>query len=394
MTDDELDGRLTRGTRDLARAESDRRPQLPTIERRARHRRHRSTIPRSTVALAGFAIVIGVIVSTRSSGPERVITSGPSTSAAETTTVPPTRVIPWISTEVEPDTRDTFAHTLDATGVHNAALCTLNDLFVTAIFGGAGGMESAGIKVRNQTTHACTVQGSPYVRFLDTAGRDVGEYTPARVATDAPIVLLPTSWAAVGFTPIGSDHCGGPNNDSYFGTTAAAIAFGIDPTATRVVHATGDQPRPNGCPPAIPPGNHTGSFEPIPLSSTSVIVLGPLHDGVVLNAPQQIRRGETASYSITLTNTSLNSLALVADDCPLYQESLGRTASSTLLLNCGGSPGMLIAPGTSVQFDMRLAVPADQPLGPTTLRWQSVEPQEPALSAQVTVVDNTTTATP
>jgi hypothetical protein len=106
-----------------------------------------------------------------------------------------------------------------------------------------------------------------------------------------------------------------------------------------------------------------------------------------------VRRGTTLAYSVTLTNSDANTLALVSrdtygfldGDCPIYQQSIGSFASPPLLLNCG-TPGLLIASGTAVRFDMRIEVPANQPLGPTTLRWQYIEPEEPALSAQVTIL--------
>jgi Protein of unknown function (DUF4232) len=408
MSDDEIEREFQIGVRDLARAESARRPGLPLITHGAQRRRRRSRVARSGVAIAGLAALIGVglVATSRASDSHRVSTSGlstatstappspPPTKGTPTTTIPgPVRTLPWIGTVVEPNTRDTFAHTLDATGVRNAPTCTLGDLFVTAILGGAGGAEYAAIKVRNIATHPCIVQGSPVVRFLDGTGRSLGGYAPNRSVIDAKIVLLPGSWAAVGLTPVGADHCGGPNNDTYGGTTAAAIAFGIDASATRIVRAGGDPPRANGCPPSPVSSDHVGPFEPIPVSVTSALVLGPLSDGVVLDAPKQVRRGETVSYSITLANTSLNSLVLVADDCPLYRESIGSTASGTLLLNCG-SVGLLIQSGASVRFEMRLAVPADQPLGPTTLRWQFIEPQDRALSSPVTVVDGTRATAP
>jgi hypothetical protein len=409
MNDEEIERRFQIGVRDLARAESARRPELPLITHAAQRRRRRSRVARSGVALACLAAIIGVglVATSRASDSHRVSTSGlstatstappspPQTKAPPTTTIPgPVRTLPWISTVVEPNTRDTFVHTLDATGVRNAPTCSLSDLLVTANLGGAGGAEYAAIKVRNHATHPCIVQGSPLVSFLDITGRSLGGYAPNQGTTDPKIVLLPGSWAAVGLTPVGADHCGGPNNDTYGGTTAAAIAFGIDTSATRIVRAGGDPPRTNGCPPSPAIGGHTGPFEPIPVSVTSALVLGPLNDGVVLDAPKQVRRGETASYSITLTNTSLNSLVLVADDCPLYRESIGSTASGTLLLNCGGSQGLIIQAGASVQFEMRLVVSAHQPLGPTTLRWQFIEPQDHALSSPVTVVDGTRATAP
>ena len=79
----------------------------------------------------------------------------------------------------------------------------------------------------------CSVHGSPYVEFLDSAGHVLGEYSAHAAATDPVVVLIPRSWAAVGLTPVGADHCGGPNNHERAGTTVAAITFGLFAGETR-----------------------------------------------------------------------------------------------------------------------------------------------------------------
>ena len=130
------------------------------------------------------------------------------------------------------------------------------------------------------------------------------------------------------------------------------------------------------------------------MSSTSALVLTSLPDELALDAHREVQRGTTASYSIVLTNTGENTMALVDDDCPLYRQSMGSTESRPLLLDCGGPDGLLIAPDTSVRFEMRLTVPIDLPLGMTTLRWQFVEPESRALSSPVVVVDRTDASAP
>jgi hypothetical protein len=399
MTDDEIDGRFQAGTRDLAHAEADLRPPLFQIERRAQRRRRRSTIMRGTLLLACLAGLTSVIVATRGSKPERVTIAGPSTSTTDNTTpnkttptyptptVEPSRVMPWISTIVEPNTRYMFRHTLDASGVHNAPNCALDDLLATAELNGAGGTLYAGIDVRNRTRHPCYVQGSPYVGFLDGA-TSLAAYSPHLGASDPRVVLLPTSWARLGLTPVGTDNCGATNGNVLpQSPPITAIRFGLDSTSTRVVRV----PRPGECPPSL--FGYAGAFETVPVDQVYGTLYAPLHTGLALDAPATVERGRTVSYSIMLTDTDPNTFALVGDGCPLYRTSLGATKSTTLLLNCG-SQGLLIAPATTVRFEMRFAIPADQPLGATTLTWQFVEPEEPALSARVTVVDGSTTTTP
>jgi hypothetical protein len=276
-----------------------------------------------------------------------------------------------------------FRHTLDASGVQNAPGCTLDDLLVTADFGGAMGTLYATIDARNRTGHPCYVQGSPYVGFLDGAGRNLASFAPHLSASDPRVVLVPTSWARLGLTPVGTDNCRGPTGTAPPpGPPTSAIRFGLDSTSTRLVRV----PDPAGCPPSA--SGYAGAFQAIPVDQVYGTLYAPLRNGLALDTPNKVVRGQTLAYSITLTDTDLNTFALVGDGCPLYNVALGAAKSKTLLLNCS-SQGLLIAPTTTVRFKMRFAVPARQPLGPTTLTWQFVEPQEPALSAHVTVVNQT-----
>jgi hypothetical protein len=314
----------------------------------------------------------------------RSATTSSTTSSAPTassTNPPPTQTLPWIDIAVEPNMRYMFRHTLDASGVHNAPVCTLDELGVTAGFGGAMGMLYAGIDVRNRTRQPCYVEGSPYVGFLDGAGRSLAAYSPHLSASDPRVVLLPTSWARLGLTPVGTDNCRGSSGTAPApGPPTTAIRFGLDSTSTRVLRVL----NPAGCPPSL--FGYAGAFQAIQVDAVYGTLYAPLHNGLALDAPMNVERGRTLSYSVTLTDTDLNTFALVGDGCPLYNVSLGAAKSKTLLLNCG-SPGLLIAPTTTVRFEMRFAVPFDQPLGATTLTWQFVEPEEPALSARVTVVN-------
>ena len=255
---------------------------------------------------------------------------------------------------------------------------------MTAEFGAAGGSLYATIDVRNRTAHSCYVQGSPYVGFLDSAGQSLAAYIPHLGASDPRVVLVPTSWARLGLTPVGADNCRGPTGTAPSpGPPTTAIRFGLDSTSTHVVRVS----NPAGCPPSL--SGYAGAFQAIPVDAVYGMLYAPLHNGLVLDAPNKVVRGQTLSYWVTLTDTGPNVFALVGDGCPLYRVSLGATRSKALLLNCNGSQGLIIAPATTVRFEMRFAVPANQPLGPATLIWQFVEPEEPALSARVTVVNQT-----
>jgi hypothetical protein len=277
-----------------------------------------------------------------------------------------------------------FRHTLDASGVRDAPACTLDQLLVTADFGGAGGSLYAGIDVRNVSRSPCWVRGSPYVGFLDAAGRSLAAYAAHLSASDPRVVLVRGSWARLGLTPVGPDNCEAVGHYSPTpSSTTVAIQFGFDSTSTRVVRVT----TPDACPASVI--GYAGAFEPISVDAVYGALYAPLHNGLALDAPHTAERGRTLSFSITLTDTDPNSLALVGDGCPIYRASLGTAQSKPWLLNCNGAHGLIIAPYTTVRFRMRFAVPKTQPLGPALLTWRFIEPQEPAVSARLTVVSRT-----
>lgn len=87
---------------------------------------------------------------------------------------------------------------------------------------------------------------------------------------------------------------------------------------------------------------------------------------ITLDAPASVRRGSTLVYYITLTNTGLVDYRL--DPCPDYHEFVGRKeVFASYQLNC--APVERIGPGTSVRFQMQLAIPASIQAGATDLTW-------------------------
>ena len=210
---------------------------------------------RAGLAFAFVVVVVGGACA--DAGRERAAAPTTSISRARepttTSTVVVSRVMPWISTTVAPNSRDTFAHTLDAAGVHNARPCELRDLFAKAYIGGALGTQYLSVRVQNRSPSPCVVQGSPYLRFLDRRGQNVGELPPQREAHDTPIILTPTSWAIVWQIAVASSACG---------TNIAAITFGLDRHATRTLPALGTQPTRYGCGPSVGLIEHR-AFEPL-----------------------------------------------------------------------------------------------------------------------------------
>ncbi|MFL6672193.1 MAG: DUF4232 domain-containing protein [Massilia sp.] len=89
-----------------------------------------------------------------------------------------------------------------------------------------------------------------------------------------------------------------------------------------------------------------------------------------LSAPDEVTRGSTLHYVVTLSNPTANPISL--GSCPAYTQSLyadGKAADSTLRLNCGAA-GAQIAANASVRFEMQAQVPADLAAGNMKLSWK------------------------
>jgi hypothetical protein len=89
-----------------------------------------------------------------------------------------------------------------------------------------------------------------------------------------------------------------------------------------------------------------------------------------ISAPDEASRGGVLRYTVTLTNPTAQPVSLAA--CPAYTQSLyadGKSADSTMRLNCGGAGGQIPA-NASVSFDMQVPVPASLAAGSGKLSWK------------------------
>lgn len=89
-----------------------------------------------------------------------------------------------------------------------------------------------------------------------------------------------------------------------------------------------------------------------------------------MSAPDEAIRGAAARYTVTLSNPTANPVSLAA--CPAYTQTIyadGKSASSTLLLNCSGAGGQIPAK-SSVSFEMQAQVPAELAPGSAKLSWK------------------------
>ena len=82
-----------------------------------------------------------------------------------------------------------------------------------------------------------------------------------------------------------------------------------------------------------------------------------------------VSAGSVLDYTVTLTNPTANSIALLP--CPSYTQELyadGTKVAYSVLLNCAAA-GSQLAAGASVSFDMQLQIPGNLPPGPVKLSW-------------------------
>jgi hypothetical protein len=89
-----------------------------------------------------------------------------------------------------------------------------------------------------------------------------------------------------------------------------------------------------------------------------------------LSAPDEAGRGGVLRYTVTLTNPTAAPVSLAS--CPAYTQSVyadGKSADTTLRLNCGAAGGQIPANG-SVSFDMQVQVPAELAAGNGKLSWK------------------------
>lgn len=107
-----------------------------------------------------------------------------------------------------------------------------------------------------------------------------------------------------------------------------------------------------------------------------------------INGPATAIAGQVLAYTITLTNPSSTDVPL--RPCPAYDEFVGSGSATVWLatvlhydLNCDTTP--TIPAHSSVTFEMRLALPADQPPGLAKFGWDIQGGGGPSTATPLTV---------
>ena len=254
--------------------------------------------------------------------------------------------------------------------------CLPSDLTASAGWQGATGSMAGGLEVTNVGGHPCVLEGSPRLVQLRANITILKPITYHGEATDGssdpsviagPVLLEPGG--AAGALVVWSNWC--PATILVVTSLVVTLPSGGAPI---VAGATSPGPGIGGVPRCDAPSAGSTftayAFTPVaPAEPPSV----PQPASVALSVPSSVTAGADLVYYVTLTNRGTQAAPL--NPCPTYSENLivGGQALKLptvqfLLLNCAFI-GPALAPGGSVNLEMRLPVPAGVVPGPVTLHW-------------------------
>ena len=253
--------------------------------------------------------------------------------------------------------------------------CLPGDLAASAGWQGGGGQMLGSLAVTNVGTHPCVLVGSPRLVELRTASaivrpityhgeRSDGSNVPSSIA--GPVLLEPGGKA--GAYLWWSNWCGTAPVVTSFLVTLPSGGAPIDAGPTSPGPGIGGVPR---CDVPSAASTFTAyAFTPVAPEQPSS---APQPASAVLSVPSSAAAGADLVYYVTLEN--LGAQAAPLDPCPTYSEdlvaggvALKLPAAAFLLLNCAViGPGL--EPGSFVQLEMRLAIPANAVPGPAILHW-------------------------
>jgi hypothetical protein len=247
--------------------------------------------------------------------------------------------------------------------------------------GAATGNVNMPLQLRNRGGSACYVHGFPDVTVLDASGHVLargigadGRGTFFEDGPDVPILLPPgTPDLPAPKLPIDSTNLKGQAfmNFSWYDCPplpqASHIALDLPDGGGRLIipfalqayySAACGNGQAQG--PAVFRGPFSATGVPWPPAADTIPVT------VDISAPASVSRGATLVYFVTIRNDGSRDYRL--QPCPDYFEFLmGVKNGPTYQLNC--PPAGLIAPGRSVKFEMRLAIPSGEPTGSSYINW-------------------------
>jgi hypothetical protein len=235
----------------------------------------------------------------------------------------------------------------------NARPCHAADLRVSL---GDGGVAMSNVKLpvlfTNKSATTCVLFGYPTLAGITTSGRIValhpqhgsyfGEPGPASNIAPGATAVVFVGW----LVPNTTAQPAPPYRQLRISLPAGGA---VDVAASGLIASGGVWVTDFGVPALQPP--------PAPEPPASPLV-------VRIDAPATMRPGETLEYTVTLTNPT--SMAYALQPCPSYTEFVGSGAQTWVAtvddyyLNCDTVHA--VAAHSSVTYEMRLAVPSNQPL--------------------------------
>lgn len=259
----------------------------------------------------------------------------------------------------------------------NARPCRPTDLKVTA--GGVGaGMGNTDLRVEfaNTSHSACLLIGSPTIGGLRADGTLVplpvteGSYfgDPGPAAN-----IEPAEVAAVNIS--GADACTAIVNGKH--RVYPKLRIGLPGGGSADIAARGFD---TVCGVSVSRFGVPADLVPVPDPPRSPLTAR-------ISGPTTAAAGQTIIYTVTLVNPSASDVPL--SPCPAYDEFVGSGTTvwlATVLhyyLNCDAAT--VILAGGSATFEMRLALPADQPPGMAKFGWDIQGGGGPGANAELEV---------
>lgn len=282
-------------------------------------------------------------------------------------------VIPWSPATAPPARPATPTPSPTPSVSPSVRQCGASDLDYQANSQGATGGQLVGwLTVSNRSSSDCFVSGRPLVVFFDAAGQayaagargaDPAAGPPVLVPAGTPPLGTPGAWPGRASVQVGwaanSDVC----RTDIVKTAGARITF-PDGSSLDIPEFRG-----SSCKGQI----SAATFKPVKVPAPGV--LRPSLN-VTVDAPATTHAGELLVYTVSLTNTSDFS-AWFNGTCPVYRADFNaqavrltkaRQLGTEMVLNCMGLDR--IAPGQTIQFEMRLDIPADAAPGTYLIDWQ------------------------
>lgn len=320
--------------------------------------------------VAGFTVsCVAAEPSSSSSQPSTrgATASLPASTAAASSTAPLGEVA-WVDRPVAP-----FVEPTAVPLPTDARPCQSSDLTIRVGDFGAGlGNLNLPVDFQNRSDSSCVLVGEPTLEGVKangslvplqvTAGSYFGDPGP-------PSNIGPGQVAALNIS--GVDGCS-------VGTFYPTFRLGL-PGGGSVVFPTKNFPV--GC------GVWVSEFS-VPADAVPATDVPPSPLTATITAPPTALAGTTLTYSVTLSNTT--TVAYRLSPCPAYTEFVGTgspTWVATVLnyeLNCDATP--TIPAGASVTFEMRLALPADQPAGSGKFGWDLQGDSGPWANAELEIL--------